>query len=97
MIWLPLWKAYVNVCHIDAHIYKSWTTEKYWNNQEVNQAARIKASQVDLDWQHEVKLFLGWWAHDTSGHQGRDAACTWAHGWEVKSTMDRLIACSTYK
>lgn len=64
--------------------------EKYWNNQQVNQTARIKLSRVDLDWQHKVELFLGWWVHDTSGHQGRDAAYMRAHGQEVNLAMDTI-------
>lgn len=29
--------------------------------------------KVDLDWQQEGELFPVWWAHDASGHEGKDA------------------------
>ena len=54
-------------------ICKSCSTEEHQNNQQVDRAARIEVAQVDLDWQRESELFLAQWAHETSGHQGRDA------------------------
>jgi len=82
----PLWQdidawleqLIVKVCHVDAHIPKSQTTEEHQNNHQVDQAAKNEVSQVDLDWQHKGELFTAQWAHDTSGHQGRDAAYRWA-------------------
>ncbi|GAB0203728.1 hypothetical protein GRJ2_002838400 [Grus japonensis] len=62
--WLE--KLVVKVRHVDAHIPKSQATE------QVDQAAKIEGAQVDLDWQHKGELFIARWAHDTSGHQGRD-------------------------
>ncbi|KAK4825180.1 hypothetical protein QYF61_024660 [Mycteria americana] len=44
---------FVKVCHVDAHIPKSWATEEQQNNQQVDQAAKIEVAQVDLDWQHK--------------------------------------------
>ncbi|GAB0177969.1 hypothetical protein GRJ2_000262200 [Grus japonensis] len=69
----------VKVCHVDAHISKTWATEEHLNNQQVDQAAKIEVDQVDLDWQHKAELFIARWAHDTSGHQGRDATYRRAH------------------
>ncbi|KAK4827627.1 LOW QUALITY PROTEIN: hypothetical protein QYF61_019837 [Mycteria americana] len=68
----------VKVHHVDAHVPKSQTTEEHQNNQQVDQAAKTEVAQVDLDWQHKGELFVAWWAHDTSGHQGRDATYRWA-------------------
>ncbi|KAK4828648.1 hypothetical protein QYF61_000296 [Mycteria americana] len=70
----------VKVHHVDAHVPKSQATEEYQNNQQVDQAAKIEVAQVDLDWQHKGELFIAQWAHDTSGHQGRDA--TYSRNWE---------------
>ncbi|KAK4826885.1 hypothetical protein QYF61_012073 [Mycteria americana] len=69
---------------------KSRATEEHQNNQQVDQAAKIEVGQVDLDWQHEGELFIAWWAHDTSGHQGRDATYRWAHDRGVDLTMDTI-------
>ncbi|KAK4830577.1 LOW QUALITY PROTEIN: hypothetical protein QYF61_011755 [Mycteria americana] len=77
----------VKVHHIDDHIPKSQATEEHQNNQQVDQAAKI---EVDLDWQHKGELFIAQWAHDTSGHQGRDATYRWAHDQEVDLTMDTI-------
>ncbi|KAK4810543.1 hypothetical protein QYF61_004506 [Mycteria americana] len=63
----------VKVHHVDAHVPKSQATEEHQNNQQVDQAAKMEVGQVDLDWQHKGELFIAQWAHDTSGHQGRDA------------------------
>lgn len=57
----------LKICHIDAHIPKSWATKEHCNNGEVGQAAKIKA---DMDWRHKGEQFLAWWAHHTSCHQG---------------------------
>ncbi|GAB0208306.1 hypothetical protein GRJ2_003296300 [Grus japonensis] len=66
-IWAaPLWqdiaarleKLVVKVCHVDAHIPKSWATEEHQNNQQVDQAAKIEVAQVDLDWQRKGELFI---------------------------------------
>ncbi|KAK4810858.1 hypothetical protein QYF61_008830 [Mycteria americana] len=57
----------------NAHIPKSGATEEHQNKQQVDQASQIEVAQVDLDWQHKGELFIAQWAHDTSGHQGRDA------------------------
>ena len=63
----------VKVRHVDAHVPKCRVTEEHQNNHQVDQAAKIEVAQVDLDWQHKGELFIAQWAHDTSGHQGRDA------------------------
>ena len=68
----------VKVLHADAHVPKSWATEEQKNNHQVDQAARIKVAQIDLDWKNKGELFLARWAHETSGHQGRDATYKWA-------------------
>ena len=67
---------------------KSRATEEQKHNHQVDQAARIKVAQTDLDWQHKSELFLAWWAHETSGHQGRDATHKWARDQGVDLTMD---------
>ncbi|RMC18945.1 hypothetical protein DUI87_03543 [Hirundo rustica rustica] len=57
----------------DAHIPKSWANEEHRNNKQVDQAAKIEVSKIDLDRQHKGELFLARWTHDSSGHQGRNA------------------------
>ena len=47
-------------------------------------------AKVDLDWQHKGELFIARWAHDTSGHQGRDATYRWACDRGVDLTMDTI-------
>lgn len=39
----------------------------------MDQATKIKVSQVNLVWQCKSKLLLALWAQDTSGHQKRNA------------------------
>jgi len=98
-IWAaPLWqdiaahleRLVVKVRHVDAHIPKSWATEEHQNNYQVDQAAKIEVAQVDLDWQHEGELLIAPWAHDTSGHQGRDMTYRWARDRGVDLTMDTI-------
>jgi len=98
-IWAaPLWQDIaarleqlaVKVLHVDAHVPKSRATEEHQNNHQVDQAANIEVAQVDLDWQHKGKLFIARWAHDTSGHQGRDATYLWARDQGVDLTMDTI-------
>ncbi|GAB0210205.1 hypothetical protein GRJ2_003486300 [Grus japonensis] len=98
-IWAaPLWqdiaarleKLVVKVRHVDAHVPKSRATEEHQNNQQVDQAAKIEVAQVDLDWQHKGELFVARWAHDTSGHQGRDATYRWARDRGVDLSMDAI-------
>ncbi|GAB0208978.1 hypothetical protein GRJ2_003363500 [Grus japonensis] len=98
-IWAaPLWqdiaarleKLVVKVRHVDAHIPKSRATEEHQNNQQVDQAAKIEEAQVDLDWQRKGELFIARWAHDTSGHQGRDATYRWARDRGVDLSMDTI-------
>ena len=64
--------------------------EEHQNNQQVDKAAKIEVAQMDLDWQHKSELFLAQWAHDTSGHQGRDATYRWARDRGVDLTMDNI-------
>ncbi|KAK4826081.1 hypothetical protein QYF61_005040 [Mycteria americana] len=64
-----------------------WGTSK---QQQVDQAAKIEAAQVDLDWQHKGGLFIARWAHDTSGHQGRHATYRWARDRGLDLTMDTI-------
>ncbi|KAK4828480.1 hypothetical protein QYF61_026705, partial [Mycteria americana] len=80
----------VKLHHVDAHVPKSRATEELQNNQQVDQAAKIEAAQVHLDWQHKGELFIAQWAHDTSGHQGRDATYRWARDQGVDLTMDTI-------
>ncbi|GAB0209291.1 hypothetical protein GRJ2_003394800 [Grus japonensis] len=98
-IWAaPLWQAIaarleklvVKVCHVDAHIPKSRATEEHQNNQQVDQDAKIEVAQVDLDWQHKGELFIARWAHDTSGHQGRDGTYRWACDRGVDLSMEAI-------
>ncbi|GAB0209112.1 mitochondrial enolase superfamily member 1 [Grus japonensis] len=98
-IWAaPLWrdiavrveKLLVKVRHVDAHVPKSQATEEHQNNQQVDQAAKIEVAQVDLDWQRKGELFIARWAHDPSGHQGRDATYRWARDRGVDLTMDAI-------
>ncbi|GAB0193848.1 hypothetical protein GRJ2_001850100 [Grus japonensis] len=98
-IWAaPLWqdiavqleKLVVKVHHVDAHIPKSRATEEHQNNSQVDQAAKIEVAQVDLDWQRKGELFIARWAHDTSGHQGRDATYRWARDRGVDLSMDAI-------
>ncbi|TRZ12047.1 hypothetical protein HGM15179_015064 [Zosterops borbonicus] len=56
----------------------------------VDQAVKIEVSKIDLDWEHKGELFLARWAHDASGHQGRDATYKWARDRGVDLTMDSI-------
>ena len=78
----------VKVCHVDAHETKSWAAEEQPNNHQVDRAARIKVAQTDLDWHYKSELLLARWAHETLGHQGRNATCKWARDQGVDLTMD---------
>jgi len=77
----PLWqdiatqleKLVVKVCCMDAQVPKNQATEEHQNNHQVDQSAKTEVAHVDLDWQQKGELFIAWWAHGTSGHQGRDA------------------------
>ncbi len=80
----------VKVRHVDAHMPKSRATEEQKNNHHVDQAAKIEVAQIDLDWQNKGELFLARWAHETSGHQGRDATYKWARDRGVDLTMDAI-------
>ncbi|KAK4806782.1 hypothetical protein QYF61_005578 [Mycteria americana] len=80
----------VKVHHVDAHVPKGRATEEHQNNQQVDRAAKFEVAQVDLDWQHKGELFIARWAHDTSGHQGRDATYRWARDRGVDLTMDTI-------
>ncbi|KAK4825458.1 LOW QUALITY PROTEIN: hypothetical protein QYF61_027613 [Mycteria americana] len=80
----------VKVHHVDAHVPKRRATEEHQNNQQVRQAAQIEVAQVDLDWQHKGELFIAQWAHDTSGHQGRDVTYRWACDRGLDLTMDTI-------
>ncbi|RMC01131.1 hypothetical protein DUI87_22397 [Hirundo rustica rustica] len=55
-------KLPVRVCHVDAHVPKSRANEEHQNNEQVDQAAKIEVSKIDLDWQHKGELFLARWA-----------------------------------
>ncbi|RMC20277.1 hypothetical protein DUI87_01123 [Hirundo rustica rustica] len=83
-------KLPVKVRHVDAHVPKSRANEEHRNNEQVDQAAKIEVSKIDLDWQHKGELFLARWAHDASGHQGRDATYKWARDQGVDLTMDSI-------
>ncbi|GAB0207605.1 hypothetical protein GRJ2_003226200 [Grus japonensis] len=64
--------------------------KEHQNNQQVDQAAKIEVAQVDLDWQRKGELFIARWAHDTSGHQGRDATYRWVRDQGVDLSMDAI-------
>ncbi|RMC09942.1 hypothetical protein DUI87_12729 [Hirundo rustica rustica] len=71
-------------------LHKSQANEEHHNNEQVDKAASVKVSQVDLGWQHKGDVFLARWAHDASGHQGRDATYRWARDRGVDLTMDSI-------
>jgi len=71
-------------------MYLSEATEEHQNNHQVDQAAKIQVAEVDLNWQHKGELFIARWAHDTSGHQGRDATYRWARDRGVDFTVDAI-------
>lgn len=73
--------------HVDSHVLRSWASEELPNNRHMDWTAKVKVSQVDLDWQHNGELFLTQWAHCTSGHQGRDAIHRWGRARGVGLTM----------
>ncbi|KAF4795795.1 hypothetical protein TURU_090069 [Turdus rufiventris] len=83
-------KLPVKVGHVDAHVPKSWANEEHRHNEQVDQSSKIDVSRIDLDWQHKGELFLARWAHDASGHQGRDAMYKWARDRGVDLTMDSI-------
>ena len=57
-------------------------------------------AQVDLDWEHKGELLIAQWAHDTSGHLGRDAIYKWDCDRGVDLTIDAIAQviheCQTY-
>ncbi|RMC20327.1 hypothetical protein DUI87_01176 [Hirundo rustica rustica] len=83
-------KLTVKVRHVDAHVSGSWANEEHPNNEQVDKAAKVKVSQVNLDWQHKGEVFRACWAHDASGHQGRDATYQWACDRGVDLAMDSI-------
>jgi len=80
----------VKVHHVDTHIPKLQATEELQNYNQVDQAAKIEVAQMDLDWQQKGELFIARWAHDNSGHQGRDVTYRWARDRRVDLTMDTI-------
>ena len=45
---------------------------------------------MDLDWERKGELFVARWAHETSGHLGRDATYRWARDRGVDLTMEAI-------
>lgn len=80
----------VKVHHVDAHVPKSQATEEQQNNHQVDRAAKTKVAQIDMDWQYKCALFLSQGAHETSGHQGRDATYKQARDQGVDLTMNAI-------
>ena len=78
----------VKVRRVGAHVPKSQATEEHQKEQQVDQAAKIKVAQVDLDGQRKDEKFMARQAHDSSGPQGRDATYRWTRDREVDLTMD---------
>ncbi|GAB0207154.1 hypothetical protein GRJ2_003181000 [Grus japonensis] len=78
----------------NAHIPKSRATEEHRNNEQVDKAAKIEVAQVDLDWECKGELFVARWAHETSGHLGRDATYRWARDRGVDLTMEAITLVS---
>ncbi|RMC19224.1 hypothetical protein DUI87_03829 [Hirundo rustica rustica] len=83
-------KLPVKVRHVNAHIPKSRANEEHRSNEQVDRAAKIEVSKIDLDWEHKGELFLAQWAHDASGHQSREATYKWAQDRGVDLTMDSI-------
>ncbi|KAF4803357.1 hypothetical protein TURU_016966 [Turdus rufiventris] len=81
-------KLPVKVHHVDAHVPKSQANEEQRHNEQVDQASKIEVSKID--WQQKGEWFLARWAHDASGHQGRDATYKWARDQGVDLTMDSI-------
>lgn len=52
---------------------KSHAPEEHHKNEQPDKAAKIEIAQVDLDWEQKCELFTARWAHETSGHLGKDA------------------------
>uniref|UniRef100_A0A8B9VM15 ribonuclease H n=1 Tax=Anas zonorhyncha TaxID=75864 RepID=A0A8B9VM15_9AVES len=80
----------VKVRHVDAHMPKNRATEEHQNNEEVDRASKIEIAQVDLDWGRKGELFVARWAHETSGHLGRDATYRWARDRGVDLTIEAI-------
>ena len=80
----------VKVHHVDAHVPKNRAAELQQNNHQVDRAAKIEVAQINSDWQNKSELFLARWAHETLGHQGRDAKYKWAKDRGVDLTMDTI-------
>ena len=68
----------LKVRYVDTHMPKRRSTEEHQNNEQVDKAAKTEVSQVDLDWERKGELFVARWAHETSGHLGRDVTYRWA-------------------
>lgn len=74
----------VKVCHVDAHVHKSQSSEEHQNNQQVDIAAKIKVAQVGLDWQHfGCKLQF---------QEGFGVSCSWFRQVVLASAAARAAA-----
>lgn len=69
---------------------KNRATEEHGSKEQTDQAARTEITKVDLDWEYKGELFIAQWAHDTSGHLGRDEKYRWARGREVDLTIEAI-------
>lgn len=75
------------VNHVD-HVPGSWANKEHHNNRHVDQADKMKVSQMDLGQQFKGEIFLTGGAHDASGHQGREVTHSWACNQGVDLTTD---------
>lgn len=81
---------------------KSCATEEHQNNQQVDKAAKTGIAQRDLDWVQKGELFIAQWAHETSGHLGRDATYRWACDqgtcpWRLSYRLFTNVKCAAIK
>lgn len=60
-------------CHVDVYMPKCHATEEHHNDEQLDKAAKMEIAQVDVDWEQKCELFAARWAHETSGHLGKDA------------------------
>lgn len=60
-------------CHVDVYAPKCHATEERHKDEQLDKAAKMEIAQVDLDWEQKCELFTARWAHETSGHLGKDA------------------------
>lgn len=71
-VWQDIAASVEKVCNIDARMPKSHTPREH-QNKEVDRALKTRVSGGSGQGDGKGELFVAQWAHEVSGHRGRDA------------------------